>query len=52
MQQQTKLIPRPRLMKQVLQALNEAPVTVLLGARQTGKTTSKESSGLFLFEGI
>lgn len=39
MQQQSKLIPRPRLMKQVLQALNEAPVTVLLGARQTGKTT-------------
>ena len=39
MQQQTKLIPRLRLMKQVLQALNEAPVIVLLGARQTGKTT-------------
>ena len=26
-------------MKQVLQALNEAPVTVLFGVRQTGKTT-------------
>lgn len=39
MRQQSKLIPRPRLMYQVLQYLDEAPVTVLLGARQTGKTT-------------
>ena len=39
MQQKTKLIPRPRLMNQILQFLDEAPVTVLLGARQTGKTT-------------
>jgi len=39
MQQQPRLIARPRLMNQVLQFLDEAPVTVLLGARQTGKTT-------------
>jgi len=39
MQQQLRLIARPRLMNQVLQFLDEAPVTVLLGARQTGKTT-------------
>lgn len=39
MQQKSKLIPRSRLLKQVLQFLDESPVTVLLGARQTGKTT-------------
>jgi len=39
MQQQLRLIARPRLMNRVLQFLDEAPVTVLLGARQTGKTT-------------
>ena len=40
MQQKTaKLIPRLRLMNQVIQYFDEAPVTVLLGARQTGKTT-------------
>lgn len=38
-QQPLKLIARPRLMNQVLQFLDESPVTVLLGARQTGKTT-------------
>ena len=35
----SKLIPRQRLVKQVLQCLDEAPVTLLSGARQTGKTT-------------
>ncbi len=39
MQQQLKLISRPRLIGKMLQYLDEAPVTVLLGARQTGKTT-------------
>lgn len=39
MQHKTSLIPRPQLMNQVRQCLEEAPVTVLLGARQTGKTT-------------
>ena len=39
MQQKNTLIARPRLMNQVLQFLDESPVTVLLGARQTGKTT-------------
>lgn len=34
-----QLLPRPRLIKQVRLCLREAPVTVLLGARQTGKTT-------------
>jgi hypothetical protein len=34
-----QLIPRPRLSNQVLRCLKESPVTVLLGARQTGKTT-------------
>lgn len=34
-----QLIPRPRLARQVLRCLKESPVTVLLGARQTGKTT-------------
>ena len=38
-QQLSKLIPRPRLVNKVFQCLDEAPVTVLLGARQTGKTT-------------
>jgi len=39
MQRQSTIIDRPGLISQVLQALEEAPVTVLLGARQTGKTT-------------
>jgi len=39
MQDKTTLINRPRLTDLVLQFLDEAPVTVLLGARQTGKTT-------------
>ena len=34
-----QLIPRRRLEKQVLRSLKESPTTVLLGARQTGKTT-------------
>lgn len=34
-----QLISRPRLVHQVLRCLNESPITVLLGARQTGKTT-------------
>ena len=34
-----QLISRPRLVRQVRRSLGEAPVTVLLGARQTGKTT-------------
>ena len=38
-QQVSRLLPRPRLVKRILQCLNEAPVTVLTGARQTGKTT-------------
>ena len=33
------MVPRIRLQSQVRQCLAEAPVTVLLGARQTGKTT-------------
>ena len=37
--QQQKYIRRPRLEAAVRQCLEEAPVTVLLGARQTGKTT-------------
>jgi predicted AAA+ superfamily ATPase len=37
--QQNSLIPRPRLLNRVLQFIEEAPITVLLGARQTGKTT-------------
>lgn len=37
--QQKTYIPRPRLLGQVLQFLEEAAITVLLGARQTGKTT-------------
>jgi hypothetical protein len=32
-------IPRPRLIHQILLGLKESPVTALLGARQTGKTT-------------
>lgn len=39
MQQSSELIERPRLMSRILQFLDEAPVTVLLGTRQTGKTT-------------
>jgi len=38
-QQLSKLIARPRLTARTLQFLDEAPITVLLGARQTGKTT-------------
>ncbi len=34
-----QLLPRPRIKEQILQCLEESPVTVLLGARQTGKTT-------------
>src|SRR4030042_3286425 len=34
-----QLKPRPRLTRQTLLCLKESPVTVLLGARQTGKTT-------------
>jgi predicted AAA+ superfamily ATPase len=34
-----QLIPRPRLVDRTRQYLEESPVTVLLGARQTGKTT-------------
>ena len=37
--QQSNLIPRPRLLEQTLLCLEESPVTVLLGARQAGKTT-------------
>ena len=39
MQQTIPYIPRPRLLDRTLQYIEEAPVTVLLGARQTGKTT-------------
>ena len=39
MKQPNPLIPRPRLLDRTLQYIEEAPVTVLLGARQTGKTT-------------
>jgi predicted AAA+ superfamily ATPase len=34
-----QLISRPRLTRQTLRCLKESPATVLLGARQTGKTT-------------
>jgi len=34
-----QLLPRDRLANQVRQSLRESPVTALLGARQTGKTT-------------
>ena len=37
--QQSYFIPRPRLLDQTLRFLEESPVTVLLGARQAGKTT-------------
>ena len=37
--QQSSFISRPRLLTQTLQFLEESPVTVLLGARQAGKTT-------------
>ena len=37
--QQSSYIRRPRLEEAVRQSLAESPVTVLLGARQTGKTT-------------
>lgn len=33
------LIPRPRLLQEISTRLAESPVTVLLGARQTGKST-------------
>jgi len=34
-----QLVSRPRLTHQIFRCLKETPVTVLLGARQTGKTT-------------
>lgn len=34
-----QLVPRQRLLHSIRQCLQEAPATVLLGARQTGKTT-------------
>lgn len=34
-----QLIPRPFLSERILRSLSEAPVTAILGARQTGKTT-------------
>ena len=37
--QQSRLILRPRLLARIMRSLEESPVTVLLGARQTGKTT-------------
>jgi hypothetical protein len=37
MQQQSKLIPRPRLMNQVLRFLDEAPVTVRAHSQKVGK---------------
>ena len=39
MRQPNPPIPRPRLLDRTLQYIEEAPVTVLLGACQTGKTT-------------
>jgi len=39
MQQRSGLLSRDRLLGSVEQCLSESPVTVLLGARQTGKTT-------------
>jgi uncharacterized protein len=39
MQGKQLLVGRDRLLAQVEQCLSESPVTVLLGARQTGKTT-------------
>jgi len=39
MQQSSLIVPRPALLESIRRALNEAPVVVLLGARQTGKTT-------------
>jgi predicted AAA+ superfamily ATPase len=32
-------IPRPRLLRQIEECLRASPVTVLIGARQVGKTT-------------
>ena len=40
MQQSNPPIPRQRLLNRTLQYIEEAPVTVLPGARQTGKTTA------------
>lgn len=37
--QPNNLINRPRLLEQILLFIEESPVTVLLGARQAGKTT-------------
>ena len=34
-----RTMPRPRLLSHVRKCLSETPVTVLLGGRQTGKTT-------------
>ena len=39
MRQQVSLIPRIRLQGHIERCLSESPITVLLGARQTGKTT-------------
>ena len=39
MQQEERIIPRPDLTQRVVHLLAEAPVGVLLGARQAGKTT-------------
>ena len=36
---QQMYLPRPRLERRIRQGLEESPATVLLGARQTGKTT-------------
>ena len=38
-QRKPKLVKRSRLLGKILEYLDEAPITVLLGARQTGKTT-------------
>ncbi len=39
MQQSFEIVDRPSLQKHIERSLSESPVTVLLGARQTGKTT-------------
>jgi predicted AAA+ superfamily ATPase len=37
--QQSHFIQRPRLLQELTRSLQESPITVLLGARQTGKST-------------
>lgn len=37
--QQRYIIQRPRLLAEIMRSIRESPVTALLGARQTGKTT-------------